>query len=135
MKSMIYTTHQERNVLAEGAHEGYNYIIFSLGTHPTAYVQVPDDHPSLEGLDVYDMDYSDFDWIEVHGGITWAEPNLPQYESEGFWVGWDYNHYQDFAEFYLRVPGFNPILTKWTTEEIFEHVKDVIAQLRERKND
>lgn len=101
-------------------------MIVSYGTHPCCYVKIPKDHP------VYEKGYDEppVYYIECHGGITFAQngyhPNCIQIEpKDGFWIGWDYNHYMDFSGLF---PHEN--MKKWTTEEMYEEVQSVIKQLK-----
>lgn len=49
MKEMEYTGKiGHREVLVDEIVNGCRIVVLSLGTHPTAYVMVPDDHPMLE---------------------------------------------------------------------------------------
>lgn len=43
-KPMIYTDKRQIITLDEGTYKGIDYLILSLGTHPTAYVRVPETH-------------------------------------------------------------------------------------------
>ena len=128
MNQMIYSISPKigGGVLGEGSIDGYDWMIISYGTHPCAYVKLQNDHP------YYGKDY-DYMNIDVHGGITYAEMgyhcNIPGFPvKDGFWIGWDYNHFNDFNGL------INFKNTKmWTTEEIFDDVKSVIEQLKSIK--
>jgi len=135
MKEMVYRDNRNTiNVLSYGVKDNYKYCILNLGTHPTAYVELPDGHK------YYKKDYIDVEeHIDVHGGVTFAsqgvlnKKGLEQISKEeadfigtGWWIGWDYAHYGDYVGMVLSEPG-----KKYTTEEIFEDVCDVIRQLKE----
>lgn len=142
MKQMIYTIERKREVLSEGSYKGINFVIFSLGWHPTAYIQVPSSHPlhSVGYEELYDRDID----FPVHGGLTWSG-FLPGSSEElkalnitgdrlGFWYGWDYSHIDDYSGMYEKYPSYgNNVDKKWTTEEIFEEVKAAINYLLELK--
>lgn len=125
MKEMIYQADRKNEILFSGTYKGYPFYIMNLGTHPTAYINV-----------IYDMRYKfkDYDQIDldVHGGLTYSENNLLLEEErvKGWFVGWDYGHYNDYDGYEMR---FSEELQsngkKWTTEEIFEEVKLAIEQL------
>ena len=44
MKKMVYSSKRKRELLDSGEYLGYNYYILNLGTHPTAYVEIPKNH-------------------------------------------------------------------------------------------
>lgn len=119
MKAMIYKNDSVREVLSEGTFLNYRYWIISLGTHPCAYVEISKEHPYRK---INDYDRLD---INVHGGITYLRKDLYLKESvkNSYIIGWDYAHCFDYMSPYF-LDG-----KKYTTEEIFEDVKDVIKQL------
>lgn len=108
MKPMIYGAKRIIEVLDEGYFEDYHYCIISFGTHPAAYIELPR-------------------WHQYYG----TGNGLQIINSDGFWIGWDYAHFDDYNGFeaiypeYLQTNG-----KKWTTEEIFKEIKDVILQLK-----
>lgn len=120
---MVYSTHNNKDILAEGEYEGFHYAIISYGSHPCAYVEIPSSHPD------YKKKYDDID-IEVHGCLTFGD-NLDHVipNDNRYWIGWDYAHVGDYSclPFGLSIEG-----KRWTTKEIFEDVKSVIKQLKER---
>lgn len=137
MKPMIYTYESKKEILYEGEYKGFHFLIVTYGRHPCAYVEIPKDHP------YYDKDYNSLD-INVHGGITWGDPLYQFEDKRGWYIGWDYIHLDDYDGIWLD-PRFekydaqdillqNKDKKKWTTEEIFEDVKSVIAQLHKVSN-
>lgn len=124
MKPMKYGTNEEKTVLCEDTYQGYMFRIISYGTHPCAYVKIPNKHKCYkknpENYSVY-----------CHGGFTYSGNyllgDLPSEKHDVWWVGWDYAHYKDYTVYSNYCMGGK----KWTTEEIFEDVKDVIRQLAE----
>lgn len=68
-KEMRYQPKSRRKLLAEGSYKKYRFYIYSLGTHPTAYIEIPKSNP-IHGKSINECD------IEVHGGITYAESIL-----------------------------------------------------------
>ena len=122
MKEMEYKNEISRELLAKGEYLGYKYYILSLGTHPTAYVEIPkDEKHSSEEIEA----------LEVHGGITYNENilNIGEKAIKGWFIGWDYAHYGDYTGIYTQIIGFND-LKKWTTQEIQEEAYKVIEQLK-----
>ena len=99
-------------ILAEGTYKNYHYAIVSFGTHPCAYVQIPEDHKLYYIYDEFDP--------KIEGGIL--KGNGGNYR-EGHWIGWDYLHPGDYEA------NYHPHGHKWTTKEILDDVKNVIKQL------
>lgn len=127
MKEMIYSAKRlnppER--IAEGEYKGFTYYVLNLGTHPCAYVDVS--NTSLHG-----MDYDDID-IECHFGLTYASEHLSTVEEKGWFIGWDYAHYCDFAGYELTFSSNRRTYGKmWTTKEIVDECKAVIDQLEKK---
>lgn len=114
MEKMIYKNYRTIELLFNGKYRGYNFYIFSLGTHPTAYIEIPKNHcfygKSWDEIDIY-----------VHGGVTYAEDYLLNIKNSWF-IGWDYAHWDDY-NYYLNNGK------KWTTKQIYKHVKNAIQQL------
>lgn len=66
MKQMEYSSERKREILFEGKYRDYQFYILNLGTHPTAYVEIPKENK------LYEKDYDEID-IDVHGGLTYSE--------------------------------------------------------------
>lgn len=130
MIEMVYKYKQGQPtfVLNRGIYKGYEYLVISLGRHPTAYV-------CLTEKDEYFGKHYDEIYIDCHGGITYAEPTISFLEwSEKYkcmvrtsikdkWIiGWDYAHYGDY-DIWSRSGR------KYTTKEITQECKKVIKQL------
>lgn len=123
MKEMIYSSKREKQILYEGLYENRKFAILSLGTHPTAYVEVRNGEPLNYNAEYYDQ-------IKVHGGLTFSDHSYWDDEDNSFYVGWDYAHYMDYAGYEMDFPkDLRTDGKRWTTEEIFEEVKSVIEQL------
>lgn len=124
MKKMEYKNEMSRELLAKGEYLGYKYYILSLGTHPTAYVEIPkDEKHSLEEIEA----------LEVHGGITYNENilNIGEKALKGWFIGWDYAHYGDYLGYEMLYPErYRTNGKKWTSMEIKEEAYKVIDQLR-----
>lgn len=126
VKPMVYkdAKYGSVEVLAHGVREGYQYYVISLGTHPCAYVRVHSKHP------LYEKDYHDPRAIRAHGGLTYSATGINGVVKTGWWVGWDYAHYDDYMQYFANEP-LGKRLHKWTTEEILEDVASAINQLKE----
>lgn len=129
MKEMIYKKIRSGSIpvemLSEGTYKNYQYAIVSFGTHPCAYVKIPEGHRLYYICDEFDPKIES---IRCHGGITCISTggilkgNVENYR-EGHWIGWDYLHPGDYEA------NMHPLGRKWTTKEILDDVKNVIKQL------
>lgn len=79
-------------VLAEGAHEGFEWIVTNNGIgFRCGYVRVPSGHPW------HGKDDSQIDAI-VHGGLTFSHADHECGRGgaeDGWWIGFDCAHYGD----------------------------------------
>lgn len=124
MKEMVYkdvymSECREKEVLFSGIYKGRKFSIVSLESHPVAYVSMKDTEPKD-----YDNEYY---WeVDVHGGFTYCGKSYWDDDKENMYLGWDYAHAGDcwggFSKYGIRGK-------KWTTEEIYEELKNVIIQL------
>ena len=106
-------------ILYKGVYKDHNFCICNLCTHPTAYVENKLKHVE----DYYDKRFDD---VRVHYGFTYIGKNYWDKEDELEYLGWDYAHYGDYTAGFCT----NHIGAKfWTTEEIYEEVKNVIDDL------
>lgn len=122
---MEYKNEWRVEVLANGQYKGYNYWILSLGTHPTAYVEVPRGHP------YWFKNYNDIP-VCVHGGLSYSRNYLSDLNSGEWTIGWDYMHFGDYVGYMSEIEKeFYGELKKWSRREIFDEVRSVINQLRE----
>ena len=63
-------------------------------------------------------------------GLTYSEDYLTGIKENSWFIGWDYGHFGDYMGYQVKLPvDFSMYDKKWTTEEIFEEVKDVINQI------
>lgn len=123
IKQMEYSSERKREILFEGKYKNYQFYILNLGTHPTAYVEIPKRNK------LYGKSYHYID-IDVHGGLTYSEDYLKGIKENSWFIGWDYGHFGDYMGYQVKLPvDFSMYDKKWTTEEIFEEVKDVINQI------
>jgi len=119
----------KKGVVKRGEINGWNYVIYTCGYYPTAYVEIPEGHP-VSSFNVNDA----LRIFEVSSEITFAGymsstiiPNSQGIE-KAYFIGWDYGHSGDYQYF-----PFNPSLSseghKWTVPEIMEDVESVISTL------
>ena len=132
MKAMEYGKDVIREVLYHGVIDGVECAILNTrGSHPCAYINVP---KSI--LDKYDNPELDCDrWFaDCHGGFTYAGTKAPGIDSdeEGFWLGWDYAHLNDYTCVVVNGKVVFPprdYEKQWTTAEVLEDVVDTIHSL------
>lgn len=131
MKAMEYSIKRKIEVLDTGYCFGLLYYIMNLGTHPTAYIRIPEGHKD------YKKNYDDID-LSVHGGLTYSNNHLwisENQKTEGWFVGWDYGHCGDYTGYEEMFPAeLSSGGKKWTTEEIFKEVKEACYQLMKGAN-
>lgn len=138
MKEMIYRYDenlfsQKREILAEGTHGEYRYIVMSHSIYPAVYIDLPD--VVGEGL-IYGgytnaVKQLNRD-VPVHGGWEYVCETLCTNDRgyqfrRGWFVGWIYNTEDDFIAgeiFSNHKDG-----KKWTTAELIEEAKKAIREL------
>lgn len=124
---MVYSSERtDGDILLRGIIDGYKYLIVSYGTHPCAYVAIPENHSRYNDYHKLENDNT----IYPHGGVTYSGSEINGIK--GHWIGWDYRHACDFSGHYLSDVNYNYFAEnkKWTTAEIFDEVQDVIEQLK-----
>ena len=102
------TTRNPDVLLAKGVHEGYEWEVTSnrIG-YRCGYVRVPLGHP-WHGKGYDDVRTADGDWPEVHGGLTFAEPDTDcgkGGDDNAWWVGFDAAHAGDAPD--PELPGYD----------------------------
>lgn len=127
IKEMEYTNYTRLELLDSGVYHNRKYQIINYGTHPCAYVEF---HHELKR----DSD----EWYDTpcHGSITFDD--YPHWDKTDvtYYIGWDYAHSTDWLGYLSAEENIKEHRKKWTTESIFEEVKQVIDYLNEmRKND
>lgn len=129
---MEYKYPKERyiQILAKDYYKGYEFFVVSYGTHPCAYVSIPEGKPYHEAKSWDDVN------IICHGGCTYASTDkefehiATCTEENTTVIGWDYGHYNDFSGRYLSDFSTTLFETKrWTTKEMITECKEVIEQL------
>lgn len=132
MKEMKYSSKRIIEILDKGNFKGFNYYIMNLGTHPTAYIEIPKEHKLFNKTDYEVYDYID---LEVHFGLTYSRNYLyinEKQKLDGWFIGWDYAHCDDYTGYEEIMPDeLKTNGKKWTTEEILEEVKRAINQLND----
>ena len=119
-KEMVYEYTGKYEILFSGNYEGYNFYIISIGgNHPCAYVEIKEH-----------VDYSELeDIIECHWGLTFSGSLNHILSNDNRWfIGWNYAHWGDYTTL-----CHDRLDKKWTTDEIYEEVKNVIKQLKEKQ--
>lgn len=123
MKQMVYTNRHPREVLHSGEYRGYKFAITSFGSHPCAYIE--------NKMGACDEDDEKVYGLGAHGDITYCGECLWDEEDKTSWIGWAYNLYTDYA----RMGVFTREGKKWTTEEIYEEVKEVIDNAERQREE
>lgn len=107
---------RETKVLCDDTYKGYRFIILDIcGSHPCAYVEIPEEHPKYGATD---RDY----WNVGPNEVTYGRDYLTDILSDTWVVGWDYNHWGDYSP-------IDPCGKKWTTHEIIEECHEAIEDL------
>ena len=122
LKPMIYTSERKREILAHDTYKDYEFAIISLGTHPCAYIGIPDGHRFYKKESTEDI----FDSLPAHWGFTYSDQGVAGLMQDKWVIGWDYAHCVDYMALPIPIEG-----KRWTTKEIFEEVKAVIDQIVE----
>lgn len=132
-KQMVYQKDRKLEILFEGKYKNYQFYILNLGTHPTAYIEIPR-ASKLFGKgygEIYNIGID----IDVHGGLTYADDHLQSIKKDTWFIGWDYAHGGDYAGYEVIFPeNIRTGGKKWTTEEIFEDVVRGIEQIIKEEN-
>lgn len=134
-KSMEYKATGSFDVLADATYKGYRFLIVSYGTHPCAYVVLPETS-KFYGKNYENEIFDDLNF-HVHGGLTYSEWGLKRLlGKKAYLIGWDYAHYSDFTGYAFSNPFFlQGDEKKWSTEEIYEEVKEVIDEIIKEEAD
>jgi hypothetical protein len=121
------------HLLAEGKIDGLWCKVFSLETHPVAYVGIP-----LELVKDKEINWKRE--INCHWGVTFCREGKKDYKrwNPGYlWIGWDYAHCDDYQTYpydssrrIYRHLSFESKLIKHSVESIIEEVKSVVKQIK-----
>ena len=135
MDKELYGT--KKKVVKHFISNGFECLIYSMGTHPCCYVFLKEGDPFMD-VDSYD----DIN-IPVHGGFTcmfdnaeiFSEVrNLKMLLPNKKVIGWDYAHTGDrtFKPFYVIRDPYNG--TEWATKrKLVNEIKGVTKSLVEMK--
>lgn len=131
MKDMVYNGSGKTELLFATTFNDVDVAIMNIrGTHPCAYIRIPDER--LKNLEENGLDYYNYDnWNAlVHGGFAYCGKKPHKSLRDGFWLGWDYAHLGDY---YYMPPSpygsWHDTEKKWTTEEILKEAALVILTL------
>lgn len=87
--------------LAQGTHAGHEWVVVHNGNgYRCGYVKVEPGHP-WHGIGYDDIRLPDGEWPDVHGGLTFSEPDEPcdkGGEDAGWWLGFDCAHSGDLKD-------------------------------------
>ena len=127
LADMEYNNDGMSSCLALGIYRGFQYAVYNIrGSHPCGYVNISGHENELIDDPEATYDFEKFYWLVCHGGVTYAEAGLSSF-AEGYWIGWDYAHYNDYVPFAGGVFG-----KRHYTDEIVLECKNVIDQICER---
>lgn len=116
-------------IIEEGRYLRIDYVVYTLGTHPAAYVRVPRNHRLYKVFyNMINEEIAQRKMTPPHGWLTFGG-ELPGHS--GYWIGWDYAHISDFFDDHLMT-GHNDLFDidrHWTLGEIKEDVKTMIKNL------
>jgi hypothetical protein len=95
-------------LLAKGTQDGFEWeVVRNRIGYRCGYVRVPAGHPWYgQGYD--DVRTADGDWPDVHGGLTFAEPDTDcgkGGDDSAWWLGFDCGHAGDAPD--PSLPGGN----------------------------
>lgn len=128
IKAMEYGEERRTELLCKDKYKNYNYYVLNLGTHPTAYIEIPKENKLYRKSynEIYEIGCD----IDVHGGLTYSDNELMGVKSENWFIGWDYAHVYDYCGYEESMPEIiRTYGKKWTTEEIIEECKYAIDQI------
>lgn len=129
IKPMVYGAVND-HIIAYGIYKGVQYAVVNFrGSHPCGYVNIGGHKSELEVNGLFSKFGTElFDWIDCHGGITYARPYLESFDG-GFWIGWDYAHLNDYV---YGIASWFYNARKYTVNEIVSECKIVIDQIVEK---
>ena len=134
MKPMVYqhTRLHPYQVLYLGSYKKYVFFILNMGTHPTAYIRIPESHPFFQKHYIECNPSMDF--------FTFSENSLAfnnQLDTpvpEGWYLGFDHAHLGDWLGYWSDEENIRQGHRKYTTEEMVEECKLTIVYLIGIKN-
>lgn len=135
-KKMVYYSGRIHppEVLCLGKYLNYDFLILNMGSHPTAYVKVPKDHPFFGKF--YDECNPPHGFLG--GPFTFSDSSanfanlLDQPIPDGWYLGWDYAHVGDYTGYWSEEENMRMGNRKYTTEEIILDCEEVVKYLKEK---
>ena len=134
-KPMVYSNRRLRpsEVLCLAKYKDFIFFVLNMGTHPTAYVQIPENHP------YFGKDYEGCNPPHnfLGGPFTFADSSTVFAEKldtpipDGWYLGWDYAHLGDWLGYRSDEENLQQENRKYTTEEIIIDCETVIEHLIE----
>ena len=127
-KEVNYESSEKIDILAEWKFMGIDFkiVMYELWV-PCAYIRIPDCcKEAIRTLKTEGYDYipkSTVNWWFTFG--KYLEEWNERWFEEGRWLGWDYWHCDDYAE-YMKNVSYADKLKKWTTKEILVEVFEQI---------
>lgn len=122
MENPSYQSTRKYELLHSEKYKEFNIYIWDLGTHPTAYLEIPKEHS------FYERRYSNIENNNVHGGLTYSERELGE-KSNSWFIGWDYAHYGDYTGYSFQSSIYEKM---YRTEEILEEAKKYADEISEQ---
>ncbi len=125
--------HRPADVLAEGVHAGLEWTVTNNSNgYRCGYVRVPKGHPwhGKTDSDLWEMEAH----INVHGGITFAEPDehCGKGEDDAWWLGFDCAHSMDGQDLTLPHEHAFPALLRIGEVRTQEYVESECRKLCEQ---
>jgi hypothetical protein len=130
------TTLNPEVLLDKGVHLGFEWeVTCNRMGYRCGYVRIPPDHP-WHGLGYEEVETADGGYVDVHGGLTFAQPDTDcgkGGEDNAWWLGFDCAHYMDAPD--SALPGYNPILEHGGTIKNTSYVAAECRKLAEQAHE
>lgn len=122
--TLMNPPYREAQIKYKGNYKGYRYVVLSLGSHPCAYVKVPN-NSRIRTLSCDNIEES----IAVHGGVTFYGDltRVGIGSIDDYYIGWDYAHCDD----YMLISSYTSNGKKWELDEVVEECISAVKQLIE----
>lgn len=102
------TTARPEVLLEKGVYANYEWeVVYNRIGYRCGYVRIPQGHP-WHGKDYDDVRTTDGDYPDVHGGLTFAEPDADcgtDGADDAWWLGFDCAHAGDAPD--PQLPGYH----------------------------
>lgn len=108
----------------------FRIIFYDVG-HPCAYIKVSDTDLMLRDIIKTEW-YNGIPCQTCHWWFTFwqfTKEDDTRWFGEWLWIGWDYGHYWDYADYLKDLPSFEE-MRKRTTEDILVEVVEQILALK-----